>query len=167
LADEPVSSNVPQCALAIEDILRRAGCSRGRISKLLIGPELAPRTIDDRRVKAVTLTGSEPAGRQVASPAAQIIAAGFESRFVDAMEGVRVGAPRALPSKSFDVRMDLPGCARMVFTDDNCFGYAVVNGLAVRMDEVLHEAETELQCGRAVAQSPFDAGPQGQVIVMK
>jgi hypothetical protein len=56
---------------------------------------------------------------------------------------------------------------RMVFTDDNCFGYAVVNGLSVRMDEVLRETKPEFQCGRAVAQSPFDTGPQGQMIVMQ
>jgi succinate-semialdehyde dehydrogenase / glutarate-semialdehyde dehydrogenase len=64
------SSNVPQCALAIEDIVRRAGFPADVFQTLLIGSELVPRVIDDRRVKAVTLTGSEPAGRKVASQAA-------------------------------------------------------------------------------------------------
>ena len=64
------SSNVPQCALAIEDIVRRAGFPAGVLQTLLIGSDLVPRVIDDPRVRAVTLTGSEPAGRKVASQAA-------------------------------------------------------------------------------------------------
>jgi succinate-semialdehyde dehydrogenase/glutarate-semialdehyde dehydrogenase len=63
------SSNVPQCALAIEDIVRRAGFPADVFQTLLIGSEQVRRVIDDPRVKAVTLTGSEPAGRQVAAQA--------------------------------------------------------------------------------------------------
>jgi succinate-semialdehyde dehydrogenase/glutarate-semialdehyde dehydrogenase len=64
------ASNVPQCALAIEDIVRRAGFPADVFQTLLIGSDLVPRVIDDPRVKAVSLTGSEPAGRKVASQAA-------------------------------------------------------------------------------------------------
>jgi succinate-semialdehyde dehydrogenase/glutarate-semialdehyde dehydrogenase len=63
------ASNVPQCALAIEDILRRAGFPDGAFQTLLIGSGAVERVIADPRVTAVTLTGSEPAGRQVASQA--------------------------------------------------------------------------------------------------
>jgi succinate-semialdehyde dehydrogenase/glutarate-semialdehyde dehydrogenase len=63
------SSNVPQCALAIEDIVRRAGFPPDVFQTLLIGSDLVRRVIEDPRVKAVTLTGSEPAGRQVAAQA--------------------------------------------------------------------------------------------------
>uniref|UniRef100_Q01SB0 Aldehyde dehydrogenase n=1 Tax=Solibacter usitatus (strain Ellin6076) TaxID=234267 RepID=Q01SB0_SOLUE len=63
------SSNVPQCALAIEDIVRRAGFPADVFQTLLIGSEMVQRVIDDPRVKAATLTGSEPAGRQVAAQA--------------------------------------------------------------------------------------------------
>jgi succinate-semialdehyde dehydrogenase/glutarate-semialdehyde dehydrogenase len=63
------ASNVPQCALAIEDIFRRAGFPEGAFQTLLIGSGQVPRLIDDPRVMAVTLTGSEPAGRQVAAQA--------------------------------------------------------------------------------------------------
>jgi succinate-semialdehyde dehydrogenase/glutarate-semialdehyde dehydrogenase len=67
------ASNVPQCALAIEDIFRRAGFPEGAFQTLLVGSDAVARIIDDPRVAAVTLTGSEPAGRQVASEAGKNI----------------------------------------------------------------------------------------------
>src|SRR6195256_454289 len=67
------ASNVPQCALAIEDIFRRAGFPEGAFQTLLIGSEQVPRVIDDPRVMVVTLTGSELAGSQVAAQAGKQI----------------------------------------------------------------------------------------------
>src|SRR5205823_8977675 len=67
------ASNVPQCALAIEDIFRRAGFPEGAFQTLLIGAETVQRIIEDARMAAVTLTGSEPAGRSVASIAGKQI----------------------------------------------------------------------------------------------
>jgi succinate-semialdehyde dehydrogenase/glutarate-semialdehyde dehydrogenase len=67
------ASNVPQCALAIEDIFRRAGFPEGVFQTLLIGSDKVERLIDDERVRAVTLTGSEAAGSQVASRAGKRI----------------------------------------------------------------------------------------------
>ena len=67
------SSNVPQCALAIEDIFRRAGFPAGAFQTLLIGSDAVQRVLEDARVKAATLTGSEPAGRSVASIAGKQI----------------------------------------------------------------------------------------------
>lgn len=61
------SSNVPQCALAIEAVFRRAGFPEGAFQTLLIGSDLVQSVLDDSRVAAATLTGSEPAGRSVAS----------------------------------------------------------------------------------------------------
>jgi succinate-semialdehyde dehydrogenase / glutarate-semialdehyde dehydrogenase len=61
------SSNVPQCALAIEDILHRAGFPVGAFQTLLIGAGQTASVLADDRVAAATLTGSEPAGRAVAS----------------------------------------------------------------------------------------------------
>src|SRR5207344_2145241 len=67
------ASNVPQCALAIEDIFRRADFPEGVFQTLLIETEQTRGLIDDPRVKAVTLTGSERAGSEVASAAARQI----------------------------------------------------------------------------------------------
>jgi len=65
------ASNVPQCALAIEEVLQRAGFMSGVFQSLLIPAKKVSNLVADPRVKAVTLTGSEPAGRQVASTAGQ------------------------------------------------------------------------------------------------
>src|SRR3712207_5604141 len=67
------ASNVPQCALAIEDIIHRAGFAEGAFQTLLIGSSQVQDVIDDPRVRAVTLTGSEGAGRQVGSEAGENI----------------------------------------------------------------------------------------------
>jgi succinate-semialdehyde dehydrogenase/glutarate-semialdehyde dehydrogenase len=67
------SSNVPQCALAIEDIFRRAGFPENVFQTLLIGSDLVQRVLEDSRVAAATLTGSEPAGRSVAGIAGKQI----------------------------------------------------------------------------------------------
>ncbi|MFL5401630.1 MAG: NAD-dependent succinate-semialdehyde dehydrogenase [Gemmatimonadales bacterium] len=67
------ASNVPQCALAIEDIFRRAGFPEGCFQTLLIQTERVQRVIDDPRVAAVTLTGSTGAGSHVAGGAGKDI----------------------------------------------------------------------------------------------
>ena len=63
------ASNVPQCALAIEAVFEQAGFMPGAFQTLLIQAERVSSLISDPRVKAITLTGSEPAGRQVAAQA--------------------------------------------------------------------------------------------------
>ncbi|MFA1550199.1 NADP-dependent succinic semialdehyde dehydrogenase [Actinomadura chokoriensis] len=61
------SSNVPRTALFLEELFRRAGFPEGAFQTLLIGSAEVERVLRDPRVKAATLTGSEPAGRSVAS----------------------------------------------------------------------------------------------------
>ena len=61
------ASNVPQTALFLEDLLRRAGYPEGVFQTLLIGAGAVEGVLRDPRVSAATLTGSEPAGRSVAS----------------------------------------------------------------------------------------------------
>lgn len=67
------ASNVPLCALEIEDIFRRAGFPGGAFQTLLVGSDAVARILEDSRVVAATLTGSEPAGRSVASLAGKQI----------------------------------------------------------------------------------------------
>ena len=67
------ASNVPQCALAIEEIFRRAGFPEGVFQSLLVGSDAVEGILNDSRVVAATLTGSEPAGRSVASIAGKQI----------------------------------------------------------------------------------------------
>jgi succinate-semialdehyde dehydrogenase / glutarate-semialdehyde dehydrogenase len=67
------ASNVPQCAIAIEEIFREAGFAEGIFQTLLIGADKVQRVIDDPRVVAATLTGSEYAGSQVALQAGKQI----------------------------------------------------------------------------------------------
>lgn len=63
------SSNVPQCALAIEEIFRAAGFPAGVFRTLMIPAARAEQLIADPRIHAVTLTGSEAAGRRIAAAA--------------------------------------------------------------------------------------------------
>jgi succinate-semialdehyde dehydrogenase / glutarate-semialdehyde dehydrogenase len=67
------ASNVPQCALAIEGLFRKAGFPEGVFQTLLIGSQQVDRVLSDPRVVAATLTGSEQAGVQVGIGAAKRI----------------------------------------------------------------------------------------------
>ena len=67
------ASNVSGCALQIEEILSEAGFPDGLFASLLIGSEGVARVLDDTRVVAATLTGSEPAGRAVAAKAGSLL----------------------------------------------------------------------------------------------
>src|SRR5256885_8145863 len=67
------ASNVPRCALQIEEVFRDAGFPRGLFSTALIESSAVAGLIDDPRVVAVTLTGSERAGSKVAERAGKVI----------------------------------------------------------------------------------------------
>src|SRR5436190_19303 len=67
------ASNVPQCALAIEEIFRDAGYPEGCFQTLLVGSDKVKRIVEDPRVAAATLTGSDAAGRSLASIAGCLV----------------------------------------------------------------------------------------------
>ncbi|MFE1046279.1 NADP-dependent succinic semialdehyde dehydrogenase [Streptomyces olivaceus] len=67
------ASNVPRTALYLEDLFHRAGFPEGCFQTLLIGSAAVDDILRDERVRAATLTGSEPAGRAVASTAGEMI----------------------------------------------------------------------------------------------
>ena len=95
------ASNVPQCALYIEDIYARSGFPKDAFKTLLIGGAKVERVLRDDRVRAATLTGSEPAGASVASICGQeikptILELGGSDAFIimpsaDIDEAVRIG----------------------------------------------------------------------------
>ncbi|WP_020500340.1 NAD-dependent succinate-semialdehyde dehydrogenase [Sciscionella marina] len=67
------ASNVPQCALAIEEVVAQAGCGDGVLTTMLIPSSEVEAVVADERVRGVTLTGSEAAGSAVAAAAGRHI----------------------------------------------------------------------------------------------
>ncbi|MGW7167691.1 NADP-dependent succinic semialdehyde dehydrogenase [Streptomyces sp. NPDC054884] len=67
------ASNVPRTALYLEELFHRAGFPEGCFQTLLVGSGAVDEILRDERVKAATLTGSEPAGRAVAATAGEMI----------------------------------------------------------------------------------------------
>ena len=67
------ASNVPRCSLAIEELFVRAGVPTGVASSLLVGSSAVAGLIADRRIAAVTLTGSDVAGAKVAEAAGKVL----------------------------------------------------------------------------------------------
>ena len=107
------ASNVPQCALAIEDIFRRAGFIDGSFQTLLVGSEAVEGLISDPRIAAVTLTGSEGAGRSIASNAGEhlkksVVELGGSDPFV------------VMPSADLEVAVSTAVTARMINNGQSC-----------------------------------------------
>ncbi|WP_429886521.1 NAD-dependent succinate-semialdehyde dehydrogenase [Geoalkalibacter halelectricus] len=67
------SSNVPRCALAIEDVFRQAGFPENVFRTLMIGANQVETVVENELIKALTLTGSEAAGRKVAAKAGEML----------------------------------------------------------------------------------------------
>src|SRR5918996_1586394 len=91
------ASNVPRCALQLEELFREAGFPRGLFATVLVGSSTVPGLIADPRIAAVTLTGSDRAGSQVAERAGRQSRADLRDALHAQVEGsVKRGARRVI-----------------------------------------------------------------------
>ncbi|MDP9361401.1 MAG: NAD-dependent succinate-semialdehyde dehydrogenase [Acidobacteriota bacterium] len=148
------ASNVPQCALAIEEVFRDAGFTDHEFQTLLIGSEQVERVLGDERVKAVTLTGSEPAGASVASIAAKhvkkvVLELGGSDPFI------------VMPSARLDEAVSTAVKARIVNNGQSCIAakrFIVHESIADEFERRFVSAMEALKVGDPLDEST-DIGP--------
>jgi succinate-semialdehyde dehydrogenase/glutarate-semialdehyde dehydrogenase len=129
------ASNVPRSALWIEKVVEEGGFPKGALTTLLIGSDQVGRILEDERVRAATLTGSEPAGSSVGSTAARaikksVLELGGSDPFI------------VMPSADLDEAVKTAVKARVVNNGQSCIA-------AKRF--ILHEAIAERFTSRFVA----------------
>ncbi len=154
------ASNVPQVALAIEDVLVRAGFPQGVFQTLLIGSSMIEAMVDDDRVRAVTLTGSEPAGREVGARAGKnvktsVLELGGSDAFI------------VMPSADLDATADAAVASRTLNNGQSCINakrIIVHEQVADEFARLLVEKMEALKVGDPMAEDtdlgPM-SGPQG------
>ncbi|HJQ39345.1 MAG TPA: NAD-dependent succinate-semialdehyde dehydrogenase [Thermoanaerobaculia bacterium] len=148
------ASNVPQSALAIEDVFREAGFNEGEFQTLLISSEQVAALLDDERVKAATLTGSEPAGASVASTAAKrikksVLELGGSDPFI------------VMPSADLDAAVKTAVKARIVNNGQSCIAakrFIVHDAVASDFQSRFVSAMQSLRLGDPLDEST-DVGP--------
>jgi succinate-semialdehyde dehydrogenase/glutarate-semialdehyde dehydrogenase len=143
------ASNVPQTALAIEDLFRRAGLPQGVFTNLFVESKDVAALIEDPRIAAVTLTGSERAGISVASAAGRslkksVLELGGSDPFI------------VLPSADLDTCVRTAVNARVQNNGQSCIAakrFIVVDEIADEFVSRFTEAMDALAVG-----DPFDPG---------
>ncbi len=145
------ASNVPQCALRIEDILHRAGFAEGVFQTLLIGSGPVDGILNDPRVVAATLTGSELAGVQVGISAAKrikkvVLELGGSDPFI------------VMPSADLDAAVATAVDARIQNNGQSCIAakrFIVAEKIADEFERKFVQRMQELRVG-----DPFDPSTQ-------
>ncbi|HLO86736.1 MAG TPA: NAD-dependent succinate-semialdehyde dehydrogenase [Nostocaceae cyanobacterium] len=148
------ASNVPQCALAIEEIFNHAGFPQGVFQTLLIGAAKVADVVADDRVKAATLTGSEPAGASLAATAGQqlkktVLELGGSDPFI------------VLESADLQAAVATATAARMLNNGQSCIAakrFIVQEAIADQFEKLLLEKFQTLKIGDPM-QPDTDLGP--------
>lgn len=148
------ASNVPQCALAIEEIIQRAGFPKGVFQTLLIGAAQVAGLITDDRIKAATLTGSEPAGASLAAAAGKqikktVLELGGSDPFI------------VLESADLEAAVVTATTARMLNNGQSCIAakrFIVADAIADKFEKLMLEKFQALKIGDPM-QPDTDLGP--------
>jgi succinate-semialdehyde dehydrogenase/glutarate-semialdehyde dehydrogenase len=156
------ASNVPQCALAIEAIFHRAGFPEGAFQTLLIGSEAVQRVLEDRRVVAATLTGSEPAGRNVAGIAGRqlkktVLELGGSDPFI------------VMPSANLDEAVSVAVKARTINNGQSCIAakrFIIASEMYDEFERRFVEVMKALRVGDPVDEAT-DIGPLATEQILK
>jgi succinate-semialdehyde dehydrogenase/glutarate-semialdehyde dehydrogenase len=141
------ASNVPQCALKIEEILRRAGFPEGAFQTLLIGSDKVDKILADDRIAAATLTGSEDAGAKVGAGAAKrikkvVLELGGSDPFI------------VMPSANLEEAVTMAVKARTINNGQSCISakrFIVAESIAERFEKEFVAKMEALKLG-----DPFD-----------
>lgn len=148
------ASNVPQCALAIAEILHKAGFPEGAFQTLLIGADAVAPLMADDRIKAATLTGSEPAGASLAVASGKqikkvVLELGGSDPFI------------VMPSADLDAAVATAVTARMLNNGQSCIAakrFILASAIADEFEEKLLEKYKALKVGDPM-QPDTDIGP--------
>ncbi|GBF79359.1 NAD-dependent succinate-semialdehyde dehydrogenase [Aphanothece sacrum] len=148
------ASNVPQCALAIESIINEAGFPVGAFQTLLVGASQVESIINDDRVKAATLTGSEFAGASLAAAAGKqikktVLELGGSDPFI------------VLDSADIETAATTAVTARMLNNGQSCIAakrFIVVESVANQFEALLVEKFQALKVGDPMLEDT-DIGP--------
>jgi len=148
------ASNVPQCALALETIFTEAGLPEGAFQTLLIGASQVERVISDDRVKAATLTGSEPAGASLAAAAGKqikktVLELGGSDPFI------------VLESADLEAAAVTAVTARMLNNGQSCIAakrFILIDTIADKFEQKLKEKFQALKVGDPMSEET-DIGP--------
>jgi succinate-semialdehyde dehydrogenase / glutarate-semialdehyde dehydrogenase len=148
------ASNVPQCALAIEEIFLAAGFPQGVFQNLSIGAAQVEQIINDDRVKAATLTGSEAAGASLASAAGKqlkktVLELGGSDPFI------------VLESADLEAAVAAAATARMLNNGQSCIAakrFILADSIADAFEQKLVEKFKALKVGDPMAEDT-DIGP--------
>lgn len=151
------SSNVTACALAIEDVFHTAEAPAGLFTTLRLGSSRIGDLIDDRRIAAVTLTGSTPAGRAVAARAGQalkktVLELGGSDPYV------------ILDDVDVERAVDICVSARLINSGQSCVAakrFIVTKQRAAEVERLFTELMRSKRMGDPIAE-PVDVGPQAR-----